>query len=394
MVELPLQSVVGAAPRGGGIHRRAILSNNAILGLYLADDRSDAVWCSPDRDPDLPRAAVFFDPQGLQGLLLRTAAALRWGVTEGCEEASGAWDVRLSSYRVGRRCVARVRRRGDDGAQGLYLKMFRRLPTPRHIERLRHLAQLLPSRSGGVVRMPEMLDYLPEERLLITVDVRPASTASHYDSAARAQAAHVLAVLHAVTCEPDERTHTPLDELETVARWGHVLPLVRPDADVPRLQALHAQLQRSLAPPDEAAMTLIHRDFYHTQLLRSDGEVWLVDLDTLCRGHPELDIATYFAHAMLDAALMECFGTAIGDGLGDFLERYRSHGGVVELHRLAWYLGCALARLGSLHLARGVARSVIANFWNAAEALAADPHAALAALMARNPTRAPCEGSA
>ena len=392
-VELPLQSVIGAAPRGREIHRRAILSNSAILGLYLADGLGDAVWCSPDRDPDLPCAAVFFNPQGLHNLLLRTAAAPRWGVTEGCEEASGAWDVRLSSYRVGRRCVARVRRRSDDGAQGLYLKMFRRLPTPRHVDRLRHLGQLLPARSGGVVRMPEILDYLPEERLLITVDARPASTASHYDSAARAQAAHVLAVLHGVTCEPDERTHTPLDELETVARWAHVLPLVRPDADVPRLQALHAQLERSLAPSDEQGMTLIHRDFYHTQLLWSHGEAWLVDLDTLCRGHRELDIATYSAHAMLDAALNERLGTTMRDGLGDFLERYRSYGGVVEMYRLAWYLGCALARLGSLQLARGADRSVITPLWDAAEALAADPRAAIAARMAKSPPRAAGEGS-
>lgn len=392
VIELPLQCVVGAPLRGDQTHRHATLASNAILGLYLADGISDAVWCSPDRDPDLSCAAVFFDPQGLHDLLLRTSAAPSWGVIAGCEEASGVWDVRLSSYRVGRRCVARVRR-ADDGVQGLYLKMFRRLPTQRHIERLRHLTQLLPSRSGGVVRMPAILDYLPIERLLITMDVRPTTTASHYDSAARAQAAHVLAVLHGVTCEPDELTHTPLDELETVARWGRVLPLVRPDADVSQLQAIHTQLERSLATPDEAAMTLIHRDFYHTQFLRSDGEVWLVDLDTLCRGHPELDIATYFAHAMLDAALNECLGKAMGDGLGDFLERYRSYGGVVELHRLAWYLGCALARLGSQHLARGVDRSVIANLWDAAEALAADPRRVLAARMASGPTGVPHQGS-
>lgn len=393
LLELPLQCVVGVRPRGGATHAHATLTKNAILGLYLVDGPGNAVWCSPDRDPDMPRARMFFDPQGLAGLLSRTAVPPQVEAQAACAEQGGVWDVQLRSYRVGRRCVARVLRRGDEGTRGLYLKMFRRLPTPRHVERLRDLAPLLRSRSGGVVRMPEILDYLPADCLLVTADVGAAATASHYSSIARARAAHVLAVLHGVPCEPDDRSHTPRNELETIARWAHVLPLVRPDADISRLQAIYAELERSLATLDEAAMTLIHRDFYHTQLLGNDGEVWLVDMDTLCRGHRELDIATYFAHAMLDAALYQCFGKAMGDGLGDFLERYRSHGGVVEMHRVAWHLGCALSRLGSLHLARGVDRSVIAPLWDAAEALATDPHAALAAMMAQRPPRAAGEGS-
>lgn len=392
-IELPLQSVIGAAPRTRKIRRRAILSNGAILGLYLAEDQGDAVWCSPDHDPDLPHAKVLFQPQRLRALLLGSTAAPRCGPIT---EDGGIRDVRMKSYRVGRRCVVRLRSSDGDGAQGFYLKMFRRLPTPRHVDRLRQLGELLPARSDGVVRTPAILDYLPEQHLLITLDVRPPSTAAPYDSAARAHAAQVLAVLHGVTCEPDERIHTPLDELETVARWSRVLPLVRPDANIPRLHALHMQLERGLAPFDEQSMTLIHRDFYHTQLLRSDDEVWLVDLDTLCRGHRELDIATYFAHAMLDAALNANTATPPGDGLGEFLDQYRCTGGAsaLEAPRLAWYLSCALARLGSLHLARGVDHSIIAPLWNAAEALAADPQATLTAMSTKRPSRVVDERSA
>ncbi|MGI0149321.1 MAG: hypothetical protein ACREDF_07300, partial [Thermoplasmata archaeon] len=216
-VELPLQCVIGAPPRGDGAHRRATLANNAILGLYVADGQGDAVWCSPDRDRNLPCAALFFNPQGLRDLLSRTSVASHAETRAGCAELSREWDVQLRSYRLGRRCVVRVRRRGDDGKHGLYLKTFHRLPTAGHIERLRDLRQILPLRSGGVVRMPEILDFRPEERLLVTPDVRSASTASHYGSPARAQAAQVLAVLHGVGCEPNERPHAPPDELETVA---------------------------------------------------------------------------------------------------------------------------------------------------------------------------------
>ncbi len=49
----------------------------------------------------------------------------------------------------------------------------------------------------------------------------------------------------------------------------------------------------ALAP---AATVLLHRDFYHDQVLLSEDRTWLVDLDLIALGNPAIDVGNFLAH--------------------------------------------------------------------------------------------------
>jgi Phosphotransferase enzyme family len=80
-----------------------------------------------------------------------------------------------------------------------------------------------------------------------------------------------------------------------------------------RLQALIARLDE--AEPSAPHLVPAHGDFHAGQLLRVDGgDLWVLDLDSLCLAPPALDVAEYAAAAMVEA-LLEGHGDPHPDGL-------------------------------------------------------------------------------
>ena len=103
-----------------------------------------------------------------------------------------------------------------------------------------------------------------------------------------AAAAEVLAVLHDANI-PTTHVHRVGDELQIACRWVRVLRLLGGEHHL-RLRELVVGLAESAKAIHEPGATVIHRDFHPAQVLRSNGRLWLTDLDTLCRGHAELDL--------------------------------------------------------------------------------------------------------
>ena len=232
------------------------------------------------------------------------------------------------------------------------------------------------SPTTSAARLPQPVVYFGSRRLLVTEalpgeptlprllkhlfngDSQPTS-ASHVAAARRAtQAAGVaLSALHdsrldtaPVHTAADElaRLH---DELELVARlWPDVAQRVSRRIDV-----VAARLPESPA----AKQVLSHGDFTPSQVLLDDDGLGVVDLDTLCRAEPALDLGRFLAHLQLRVARRA--GSATTPVARELTEAFlRGYGesatgtaAGVGGQRVAFYTATTLAR-SALHACRAL----------------------------------------
>ncbi|TFH91614.1 phosphotransferase [Vibrio ouci] len=102
-----------------------------------------------------------------------------------------------------------------------------------------------------------------------------------------------------------ERTHTINHEIDLLERYltqaGSSLPSRR--TDIGNILE-YCQLTASNLPTP-ASLMVIHRDFYHDQLLIDNNRLYLLDLDLCCNGDPALDIGNFIAH--IEEQCLRCF---------------------------------------------------------------------------------------
>ena len=213
--------------------------------------------------------------------------------------------------------------------------------------------------------MPALLDSCPTQRLLITEEISEPTRALESTRDDLLAAGFALAAVHDSTIAAVSTIHTPQEEFQTACRWVPALRLLRKPRYL-RLRELLVELSGRATAIEEPGMTLIHRDFFAAQLLRDSETVWVVDFDTLCLGHPELDVSTFVAHLFLDGLIAGSAVAEVQQHVGDFVEGYAQSGGRMARDRLRFYLPCALARLGAIQLARGVSVSVVDELWELA----------------------------
>lgn len=227
------------------------------------------------------------------------------------------------------------------------------------------------ARKGGRVRAPALVDFRPAERLLITAAIPGETSSLGMGTDDLSEAANALAIVHDAPITPGLTVHTAQDELQTAYRWVSALRVAGEKRYV-RLRELVAGLGDLVTTLDEQGVVLIHRDFFAAQLPRQRNTLWVVDLDTLSVGHPELDVATFLAHLFLDGLTAGVAPDEITEAAGRFVEAYRRSGGRVANYRLRFYLPCALARLGAIHAARDVPAEIVDELWRMAESHLAD----------------------
>ena len=337
--------------------RQAVIVEARLCGLSLQDEHSRAWVCTPDRDPWLPGLATLFEPTALPRLFAGTRA-MEW------LEADVHLTSELIAWRAGRRAMLRVRSNGREGRRGVCVKTFRRPPSGRTRAIQEELGAHLNRISGGRVQVPPILEVLQNPALVFTPEIEAAVPLTHSERDLAA-AAETLVRVHAAPLRLEVQ-HTPRAELQTVCCW---LRALRPHqcAEYRRLRASVRQLMRRLARIGGSEMGPVHRDYYHAQLLRQGGVIWLTDWDTLAGGHPEVDVATFGAHLALDALLERRSSHAAAGAIANFVDRYRALGGNLDPGRMAFYLPCALLRLGALHGARGRPVELVHGMWELAE---------------------------
>lgn len=305
-----------------------------LTGLRLVN-RSLGVWvCAPDRDP---------------ALRLRTG----WNAKRS--------DDSIVAYRIGKRCVVHRPATAVKGC-GWYLKFFaRRL----NIERLREIdraSELLDAQSNGFVRAAPVVAVDREARMIATREVRSANPPKS-DQAAAEWAAWAACELHDVA-SAFNREHSPMDEIETVRRWEAAVACHQPFVHLTLGSLVNELLRFADALPD-IAPTTIHRDFYADQLLFGEDGVWLLDMDTLCMGHREQDIATYCAHLLHEHRRLPHRGRMCAKM---FLDAYEKKGPSISHAHLRFYLCAAIARITLIHALRGLHWSLILQLWATARA--------------------------
>ncbi len=381
--------------------RKGRVSQHGLLGLRLVNNELGLWCCTPDRDRKLRLVRDLLDVTRAETVLGATGAAPLLGL-----ERDGAWvRCEIAAYRAGKRCTLRAWSTDSAKTDSVFVKVFRRPPTIEQIGALRRLAAHMAERSGGRVRVPALVDFCPAMRLLVTKAVtgstRPLGTgpavgtitAVGTTSEDLSAAATALAIVHdtplassghGLDCRlagPGSQglnLHTPHDEFQTVCRWVRVLQTtpslprggrgswLRLRELVLEMGCLVKAIETRAAGLSAGGYCLVHRDFFAAQLLRRGETVWLLDFDTVCLGHPEVDVSTFVAHLFLDGFLASVSSRDMIRQAEGFVERYRRCGGGIARDRLRFYLPCAMARLGAIHLARGVPAHVVEQLWELA----------------------------
>lgn len=262
----------------------------------------------PRQDERLPLAGV------LEELLGEGASVLAW--------------------RPGRRLVVHDRRRGR------VLKGLR----PGRAEGAR-LRWTKPSSSGGVARVPALLDDAPAPDTLALEWVE--GSPFHWQAEVLPGLLDGIAALPTEGLEVHDRA-AELGVLETfVLRLARVA--LSPGKDWWRARARLEELGRTIAG---GAPVACHRDLHDGQLLLASGRVVLLDLDTLVAGEPELDAGNLLAHHEL-RRLQDLAG-ARAVPREDVLDAVRRTGpedrGAAD--RLRWYEAASLLRLALLYRLR------------------------------------------
>lgn len=182
------------------------------------------------------------------------------------------------------------------------LRTVKHKPMTRGVLRLDdHFAKVFPDRDSyhESVRALELSASLPfptahctavVPELMIVAQSRVAGERPADAAEIAPQAGALLAVLHA-TPFPDLPVELPADHLEKAAKQTRLLMTIAPGL-APRLETLMERLEHGV-PSDELVSS--HGGFHISQLLRSDGELAVVDFDGLCRAPAADDLASYVA---------------------------------------------------------------------------------------------------
>ncbi|WP_172804965.1 ABC transporter transmembrane domain-containing protein [Actinopolymorpha singaporensis] len=256
-------------------------------------------------DPALPTLARAVDP----GALAELAGA---GLAD--PAGSAGWSSRVVHYPREGACVLRYERPPGNGSgpKSLYGKVYEDGGGEATAATLRALRPSGPGTAADCLRLPRLVGYLPELRLLLTEAVpgEPLLRAGSWTWSAAgsaptsraalesmARAGRVLAALHpresldAHAYSRAEEIAAVRHDLDTVrqvwpevadhVRW-HLAGLLDPMVDIP-----------------DSEQVLCHGDFTPAQLLVGSGDMALVDLDTVRRGERAVDLGRFLAHLQL-----------------------------------------------------------------------------------------------
>ncbi len=341
--------------------RQPFVSSGILQGIRIAMPELGVILHSPDQDAALPRLPDCLDGSAMGDRLVPFQPG-------GAQLPRGGYVANLLSYRAGRRATFLYRPTTKEG-EPLAAKTFRDDRGERLLALHAKLADALARRSGGRIRVPAPMGYLPDLRLAVFSWCGqgrrlPRARPSSPDLQA---AMGMLAVLHGTTLE-DAPLFGADDELRILERWRAALAHCGVGATIPDalLDALRAAVVAPHTPP-----TVVHRDFYGRQFLLHDRDGTLVDLDTLAQGDPAIDVGNFLAHLWLESR-----PRSTGNGVARFesdarraIRGYVEEGGRVEAESLRWYWASALVRLGAVHALRTSTRAAVPALWGLAARL-------------------------
>lgn len=179
----------------------------------------------------------------------------------------------------------------------------------------------------------------------------------HVIASARSQAPLVLAAqwlaqLHA-SAPLTELPEMSVDlVLRKVADWSAEIAADSAPALVASLRRTCDALHRSAAGMPRHATSMIHRDFYHAQVLWNGERIWVLDFDELSTGDPALDVGHFLAHLEYKAWLWTEQRQAFRDAAAAFAAAYRAAAGSHAERRLPFYATYTFLKLAHTEVRR------------------------------------------
>lgn len=178
--------------------------------------------------------------------------------------------------------------------------------------------------SAGARCIPEPLGVVPAahmtlQRAVPGIPLLQALTQGGSPSALGTAVADTLHAFHSLPVDPDR--HWSLeDELSVLGERAAALRARLPGRSLQLARIYDALMDVGLSFRTRSTRTLIHRDFYHDQVLIDGDTCTIVDLDLVSTGDPGIDLGNFAAHLIelhwrdrLDTATAAACLTAFAD---------------------------------------------------------------------------------
>lgn len=262
-----------------------------VVGQWFADPEALAAAAQATPAPARVVGPVLLQPDGADAQLPALVEVLA---------EPGA---RLVGHRPGRRAVVQV----AGSAGNVFVKIVRR---PRRAADVVRRGELVQTLVGDEVVVPELVGSDLPRGVVRWGDVGGrtlydlgASWSPGQARQAWEQAGHAVAALHGADVELVDDRHEDEDEVAGADRW--LRPAVvhgRFDADLVG-QARERVVEALAELPPTPALGVLHRDVHDKQvLLRPDGRIAMIDVDTLAVGERAVDLANVLVHLELRQA--------------------------------------------------------------------------------------------
>jgi aminoglycoside phosphotransferase (APT) family kinase protein len=254
--------------------------------------------------------------------------------------------VNVLRYRPGRRCVLHYQAERDGRPFDIVGKLYRK---PKRAFETAKTHDALSRWQSDVLKVPALLAEPYDGFLLMEyVSGRNLGDALEHESSSSERehfirsAARALAALHSMALVSRERRTVAA---EFVSLQERLAALRQAASDLHHeLEGFTQKIASHLAKVDAPGSCTIHGEYKPNQLLVSDGDIALVDLDRVCNGDPAIDVGNFAAVLCKEVALER--HAHLEDLARVFLDEYleqRSSPGVAERARL--YKAIALLRM-------------------------------------------------
>ncbi|MEN8184301.1 MAG: phosphotransferase [Myxococcota bacterium] len=266
------------------------------------------------------------------------------------------------NHKPGRRCTIRYTLARSSGQQTLGSippvigKLYRsRDRAMRAYERMEALGSTEPG-GCGVPSIPACL--MPVRSLgLFFQECVDGTELDHVVASEEADAAVVLAArwllrLHASPRLAGLRELSFEHALTKVDDWCTEIAARLSPSGAAGLRRARDGLHELAAAMPGCSPAMIHRDFYHAQVLWNGQRIWVLDFDELCVGDPALDVGHFLAHLEYKAYLWTGRADAFQESEAVFAGTYRESAPIDPEPRLPFYRAYTFLKLAHTEVAR------------------------------------------
>ena len=235
-------------------------------------------------DPALPLAEAL-DANRMREPLARAA---------GLREPVAAVRGDVINHKQGKRCTILY----SVGGAKVVGKLYARPVLAARAHAWTMAVRLATARVDEPSAVPEPRATMPELGLGLHAHVSGSHLGSSLSPSAVVVGARWLRRLHAMERPAGVKAEPLAHELLRLDAWHQIVRSALTSRRAKELDSAYQRLQTLAAELPEPPAKLVHRDFYHENLLWDGIRLWIVDFDQVAIGDPAVDVAHFQAHLL------------------------------------------------------------------------------------------------